>query len=355
MKSTPKLFAGAILAGCLALPAGAQRIPPTGPADVLGAERKLINMTDIEIRNTQNEHLGRIRDLGIDLVNGRIVVVLVVSNEFLGMGGKTVAVPPRALTPDAGGAIYRINISAEKFKSAPEINLSKWTDEGRSDRVAAAYHLFGQETYFLEGGDIASKTDERPKVMLGHVERSSKITNMPVGNFQNEKFGKVLTMTYDIPKGRILNVVVRSPGNFGTSSVVPAMALSFNAKRDGLLLDDTKEEFADEPRYVYTQNLPGNAPSSAEEAYKGPHTSVALEQGNSYRDVDRTIQINLDIRNAKINARNVEVGTINGRVTLRGWVNSPDDKRRIGEIAIAASRLEIVDNQITVGRPLAAQ
>ena len=50
----------------------------------------------------------------------------------------------------------------------------------------------------------------------------------------------------------------------------------------------------------------------------------------------------------------MEVGTINDRVTLRGWVNTDEDKRRIGEIAIAASTLkENVDNQITVGKPVA--
>ncbi len=33
-------------------------------------------------------------------------------------------------------------------------------------------------------------------------------------------------------------------------------------------------------------------------------------------------------------------------------VHTDDDGRRIGELAIAASSLELVDNQITVGQPL---
>ena len=71
----------------------------------------------------------------------------------------------------------------------------------------------------------------------------------------------------------------------------------------------------------------------------------------AYRDVDRTVLINQQIRTAKINGRNVQVGTNNGRVTMRGWVYAEEDKRRIGDIAIAASRLELVDNQIVVGKP----
>ena len=160
-------------------------------------------------------------------------------------------------------------------------------------------------------------------------------------------------MTLDIPNGRILSVIVLAPGNFKTKSVVPAMALAFNDKRNGLLLDNTKLEFKDEPRFVFTQATADEGAIVKEESYKGPRTSEALEQGRSYRDVDRTVKINLDILAAKINGRNMEVGTINGRVTLRGWVDTNDDKRRVGEIAIAASRLELVDNQLRVGQPVA--
>jgi hypothetical protein len=131
------------------------------------------------------------------------------------------------------------------------------------------------------------------------------------------------------------------------------MALSFNATRDALLLDDTKLEFADEPRYIFTEAAFGQDDHFQRESLKGARTSVALEQGSRYRDVDRTLRINRDIRAAKINGRNVEVGTINDRVTLRGWVYRAEDKRRIGEIAIAAATLpENVDNQITVGKPI---
>ncbi len=352
MKLKLHLLASAVLAGCLTIPARAQPITPTVPAE-LGTTQKRVVSTSIEIKNLQDVPLGRILDMGIDLVNGRIVEVLVVTDRSLGVGSKTVAVPPLALTPDVGGEVYRINISADKFKTAPEINLRKWSDAGRSERVAEAYRFFGQEPYFLEVGDTASKTDQRPKIVLGYVERSSKITDMQVGNFQNQKLGKVSSMTLDLAKGRILNVIVVSPGNFMTKSLVPAMALSFNASRDALLLDDSKMEFEDEPRYVFSAAGNGRPATAQEETYKGPHTTVALEQGNSYRDVDRTFGINEDIRTAKINARNVEVGTINGRVTLRGWVDTNDEKVRIGEIAIAASRLELVDNQITVGKPVA--
>jgi sporulation protein YlmC with PRC-barrel domain len=350
MKLQVAILAGAAIAAGVSLSTRAQ---PEPSHERFGIEHGIDKFESIEIRNFQDEILGHIKDLGLDLINGRIVEVLVISDSSLDVGEKIVAVPPRALFPDLLNEVYRIDASTDLFKSAPAIDLSKWVDAGRSDRIAAAYHLFGQDPYFLEEGATASKTDKRPKVPLGYVERSSKVLKMPVDNLEHQKLGEVYTMTLNITRGRIRSVVIVAPDRLKTKSVIPAMALSFNDTRDALLFDDSKMEFADEPRYILTgEEANGQGTSYEEESYQGPHTSVALEQGKSYRDIDRTVRINKAIRAAKIGIRNVQVGTLNDRVTLRGWVKTDDDKRRINEIAIAASRVELVDNQIVVGKPV---
>ncbi len=348
MTPTLKFTTGLLLAGLVSLPCLAQKDPnPTK----IGSEKDFSDYTKIEVKNFQDESLGRIRDLGIDLVNGRIVEVFILVDKSISEESKIIAVPPLMLIADAANEVYRMPASVEQFQSAPAVVLKKWEEVGRSENVAAVYRHFEQETYFLEEGVAPSKTAQRPKVPLGYVQRAYKILDMPVGNHAGEKFGKVWSLMMDIPKGRITNVVILAPGNFQTKSMVPAMALDFNAKRDGLLLDDTKREFAEQPRLVFSEGAFGQDSTYKRESYTGPRTHVALEQGVSYRDVDRTVQINRGIRAAKINSRNVEVGTMDGRVTLRGWVPTADDKRRIGEVAIAASRVEQVDNQIVIGKP----
>jgi sporulation protein YlmC with PRC-barrel domain len=351
MKMKHNLLAGALVACCLTHQGGAQPATP-----VPAGETKATRLIDVEVRNFQDERIGHVRDLGIDLVNGRIVEVLVAFGGFAGVDEKIVAVPPSAFINDGGAGVYRLDVSTETFKAAPQVNLSKWEDEGRSQRVAATYHYFGKEPYFREEGAPPSKTPGgHQKVELGYVERSSKMLDLPVVNFKNVKFGHVWSLTLDIPKGRILNVVILAPDDFKTRSMVPAMALSFNENRDGLVIDDTKRQFADEPRYLLTEGVNGRPDLAEEEPYQGPHTTVALVQGSSNRDMDRTKHIVANIRAANIDDRHVEVGTNNGRVTLRGWVATDADKTRIGEIAITESRLELVDNQIVVGEPLAGQ
>ena len=49
-----------------------------------------------------------------------------------------------------------------------------------------------------------------------------------------------------------------------------------------------------------------------------------------------------------MNAKNVKIVTMNGHVTLRGPVNSVDEKTRIAEIANRIAQSGNVDNQLEV-------
>ena len=54
------------------------------------------------------------------------------------------------------------------------------------------------------------------------------------------------------------------------------------------------------------------------------------------------------MKHMSVNARNVKIITAEGRVTLRGPVNTAEEKVHIGEIAASIAQLENVDNQIEV-------
>jgi osmotically-inducible protein OsmY len=76
-----------------------------------------------------------------------------------------------------------------------------------------------------------------------------------------------------------------------------------------------------------------------------------LDQGNSQADIDTTAQIRKGIiasRGMSMNAKNVKIITMNGHVTLRGPVNTEDEKRQIGDIANRIAQSGNVDNQLEV-------
>ena len=80
-------------------------------------------------------------------------------------------------------------------------------------------------------------------------------------------------------------------------------------------------------------------------------TLTSLDQGNGKADVDTTAQIRKEIiaqKNMSVNGKNVKIITNQGQVTLRGPVNTAEEKRIIGDIAINIARLENVNNQLEV-------
>ena len=205
----------------------------------VGDENLLHN---IEIQNLNDERLGRIHDLGVDLENGRIIEVLVETDVGLFTSGRIVAVPPQALLPDLIHQVYRLNMSKATFAAIPTIHLEEWTAEGRSNRVAAAYRYFDQKPYFVERGTIIVGPNIHHLSMLGYVDLSSRILGLPVRNLDHEILGKVATMSVDLLRGRIISVTVEDGK---TKHVASPMVLPFNATRDGLILDYRKQGYSD--------------------------------------------------------------------------------------------------------------
>ncbi len=79
--------------------------------------------------------------------------------------------------------------------------------------------------------------------------------------------------------------------------------------------------------------------------------TTPLDQGNNRLDLDTSARIRQEVLandRLSMNGRNVKIITRDGRVTLRGPVDSPEEKRLIGDIARRAVRPENVDDQLEV-------
>ncbi len=79
-------------------------------------------------------------------------------------------------------------------------------------------------------------------------------------------------------------------------------------------------------------------------------TKTPIDQNENQRDIDVTADIRKRVVNSKMstNAQNVKIITQNGVVTLRGPVQSTDEKRNIEEIARGISGVVRVDSQLEV-------
>lgn len=84
---------------------------------------KLIGMN---VRNLQNESLGDIEDLVVDLKSGKISYAVLGVGGFLGIGEKYVAIPPSAFSMSAERDGIVLNADKAKIESAPSFAKNDW-------------------------------------------------------------------------------------------------------------------------------------------------------------------------------------------------------------------------------------
>lgn len=81
-----------------------------------------------EVRNLQDETLGKIQDVMLDMAEGKICYAVLASGGILGMGGRLFAVPWKALTLDKQNHRFTLDVDVERLKSAPGFDKDQWPD-----------------------------------------------------------------------------------------------------------------------------------------------------------------------------------------------------------------------------------
>ncbi len=95
----------------------------TGSVTKINKASKLIGM---EVHNAQNERLGRIEDLAIDLPSGKIGYAVLSVGGFLGLGEKYIAVPVNELRPAPNGDGLLLNVDKARIQSMPGFARNDW-------------------------------------------------------------------------------------------------------------------------------------------------------------------------------------------------------------------------------------
>jgi sporulation protein YlmC with PRC-barrel domain len=372
-------------------------------ADRLNGAAKASDIIGMTVKNNQDEKLGKVEDLAVDVQSGRVVQAIISTGGFLGIGDTLSAVPPGALHHDVGQKVLHLDVDKEKLKSAPRFDMANWTSSMDSNRLAEVYRYYGEEPAFTfiqrtegapdrqdrttrtEAGRLEARVSNEGQFMipasrLNQLQKASKVMGTAVKNLQNEKLGKVENLLLDMPSGRIVAVVVSSGGFLGMGdelSAVPPTALRFTADRDTLQLDATKEMLSSAPHFKANQWPDFAEPGYADSVYRAykvdPYfstnsataadntarnvrdrndsTLTPFQQGGSAADRETTAQIRKEImadKGMSVNAHNVKIITVDGRVTLRGPVKTAEEKTAIGAIASRIAKSGNVDNQLEV-------
>ena len=300
MKRNLQLIISASAASVLAFSALAQETPiPTADqaeplrdrqsdarrTDRLNGAAKASELIGMTVKNNQDEKLGKVEDLAVDVESGRIVQVILSTGGFLGMSDTLAAVPPGALHHDVANKVLHLDADKEKLKSAPKFENAKWAESSDSEHLSAVYRHYGEEPAYtfvqtnnapnlsstrpLDGAREQSRitSDNRssiPSSRLAQLQKASKLIGSSVNNRQDEKLGKVENLMLDLTSGRIVAVIISAGGFIGLGDELSADHIQKYRLRD------YNSQFEKMERFL---NLKGNekvyCPFEFDESVKG--------------------------------------------------------------------------------------
>ncbi len=224
---------------------------------------------------------------------------------------------------------------------------------------------------------VAAASPALQAVELGRVERWSKLKGMDVKNLQGETIGKVDNALLDLPAGRVVELIISSGDFLGLRdelSAIPPAAFHFNSERNILELDATRDSLLAAPHFAanewpeqrseYVSGIyrsyhvepwftAENDNTALNARDRGDNQVTPMDQGNSRTDVEITRSIRKEImarKDLSVNAHNIKIITRDGQVTLRGPLDSEDEKRTVIQIArgVVVSPAGL-DDQLDVG------
>lgn len=113
--------------------------------NVVKAKDEVIN---VEVKNPADEDLGKICEIMLDKVSGRVAYAVLESGGFLGMGGKLFALPWNSLNYDANKECFILNIDKERLKNAPGFDKDHWPDMTNRTWGASISEYYAVKSYW---------------------------------------------------------------------------------------------------------------------------------------------------------------------------------------------------------------
>ena len=123
-----------------------------GPA-LMGADTLLGN----DVTNLQEDDLGDIKEIMIDMRSGRIAYAVLSFGGLLGVGDKLFAIPWQALQLDTQNHRFILDVPKERLESAPGFDKDRWPDMADTTWENEIHSFYGTDPHAssrMDDGDL---------------------------------------------------------------------------------------------------------------------------------------------------------------------------------------------------------
>ena len=100
------------------------------------------------VMNDAGDNLGNLKDIMLDINDGRIAYGVLESGGFLGLGAKLFAIPFEAFGIDAERNVLVLNVDAETIQNAEGFDPDNWPDTTDPDFTVRTHEHYGYRPYW---------------------------------------------------------------------------------------------------------------------------------------------------------------------------------------------------------------
>jgi sporulation protein YlmC with PRC-barrel domain len=201
----------------------------------------------VDVTNPQGDDLGEIRDLLIDVHDGRIGYAVLDYGGMLNVGDNLFAVPISAFRPSADGSGLIVNIDNDKLEHAPSFARDQWPDFNSSDYTSRV------DRYYASHASSESQTSNAAQPRhegswphaSGALWRVSRLIGKDVDNKQGDDVGQINDLVVNMRNGRVRYVLLQydKPSSLEAERwAVPIAALDFNSTHHDVVLNASPEQ-----------------------------------------------------------------------------------------------------------------
>lgn len=98
-----------------------------------------------DVYNRQDEDLGDIKEIMLDMQSGRIAYAVLSFGGLLGMGNKLFAVPWQALELDTTNKRFLLDVSKDRLENAPGFDKDRWPDMASSEFTSQIHSFYNTQ------------------------------------------------------------------------------------------------------------------------------------------------------------------------------------------------------------------
>jgi len=100
-----------------------------------------------DVYNKEDEDLGDVKDIMLDMRSGRVSYAVLSFGGFLGMGEKLFAVPWQALKLDTENKRFVLDVKKERLENAPGFDKGHWPDMADPTWETGIHAYYGTKPY----------------------------------------------------------------------------------------------------------------------------------------------------------------------------------------------------------------